>query len=65
VIARVAANDPLAHSPFRPAGEAPFGVIGDGETDDVAGLFTRAFARIEDHLTDVRDRLERLLDRFF
>jgi len=56
----VAARDPLAHSRFRPAGEVPFGVIGDSEGDDLEAFFTRTFARIEDGIDDLRRRLERL-----
>jgi len=59
-VARVAARDPLAHSRFRPAGEVPFGVIGDSEGDDLEAFFTRAFARIADGIDDFRRRFERL-----
>jgi hypothetical protein len=59
-VARVAAHDPLAHSRFRPAGEVPFGVIGDSEGDDLEDFFTRTFARIEDGIGDLRRRFERL-----
>ena len=59
-VAQVAARDRLAHSRFRPAGEVPFGVIGDSEGDDLEAFFTRTFARIEDGIDDLRRRLERL-----
>ena len=59
-VARVAAHDPLAHSRFRPAGEVPFGVIGDSEGDDLGAFFTRTFARIADGIDDLRQRFERL-----
>jgi len=56
----VAARDPLAHSRFRPAGEVPYGVIGDSEGDDSEAFFTRTFARIENGIDDLRRRFERL-----
>jgi hypothetical protein len=59
-VARVAARDPLAHSRFRPAGEVPFGVIGDSEGDDLEAFFTGTFARIADGIDDFRRRFERL-----
>jgi len=59
-LARVAARDPLAHSRFRPAGEVPFGVIGDSEGDDLEAFFTRTFARIADGIDDLRRRFDRL-----
>jgi len=59
-VARVAARDPLAHSRFRPAGEVPYGVIGDSEGDDSEAFFTRTFARIENGIDDLRRRFERL-----
>lgn len=61
-VSRVAAQDPLAHSAFRPVGEPPFGLIGDSEGDDLESLFTKTFTRIGDHIDDLRDQL---LDRFF
>ena len=59
-VARVAAHDPLAHSRFRPAGEVPFGLIGDSEGDDLDSFFTKTFARVEHGIDDIRKRLERL-----
>ena len=56
----MAARDPLAHSRFRPAGEVPYGVIGDSEGDDSEAFFTRTFARIENGIDDLRRRFERL-----
>jgi len=59
-VARVAAHDPLAHSHFRPAGEVPFGLIGDSEGDDLDSFFTKTFARVEHGIDDIRKRFERL-----
>jgi len=59
-VARVAAHDPLAHSRFRPAGEVPFGLIGDSEGDDLDSFFTKTFARVEHGIDDIRKRFERL-----
>jgi phospholipase/lecithinase/hemolysin len=47
-VLRVAARDPLVGNRFRPAGEPPFGLIGDDDTNDIAGFFT-----------DVADRVSR------
>jgi lysophospholipase L1-like esterase len=44
-VARVAAHDPLVDNRFRPAGEAPFGLIGDDD-NDLATFFTRIFDRV-------------------
>jgi lysophospholipase L1-like esterase len=59
---RVAERDPLAHNRFRPAGEAPFGVIGDSDADDVEEFFTKMFGRIERNIDDIRDHLSNILD---
>ena len=59
-MARVAARDPLARSRIRPAGEVPFGVIGDSEGEDLEAFFTRTFARIADGIDDLRRRFDRL-----
>ena len=56
----MAARDPLAHQPLRPAGEVPFGVIGDSEGDDLEAFFTRTFARVADGIDDLRRRFKRL-----
>jgi len=63
-VARVAAHDALAHSRFRPAAEVPFGVIGDSEGDDLESFFTKMFRRIEDHIDDLRHRLNDLFNFF-
>ncbi len=58
--ARVAAHDPLAHSRFRPAGEPPFGLIGESDSNDLESFFTRMFDRIKDGIGDIRDRFDRI-----
>src|SRR5207249_599982 len=63
-VARVAAHDRLAHSRFRPAAEVPFGVIGDSQGDDLESFFTKMFGRIQDHIDDLRKRLDDLFDFF-
>jgi lysophospholipase L1-like esterase len=55
-VARVARRDPLARSPFRPSGEAPFGLFAE-PADQVEASFERAFERIEDRLDDIADEL--------
>jgi hypothetical protein len=45
-IARVAARDPLVGNRFRPAGEPPFGLIGDDNTNDLSGFFSDVFDRV-------------------
>jgi lysophospholipase L1-like esterase len=45
-IVRVAARDPLVNNRFRPAGEPPFGLIGDDDTNDLAGFFTDVTNRV-------------------
>jgi lysophospholipase L1-like esterase len=45
-IARVAARDPLVGNRFRPAGEPPFGLIGDDDTNDLSGFFSDASDRV-------------------
>ncbi len=59
-VARVAARDRLAHSRFRPAGEPPFGLIGDSEGNDLESFFTKMFDRIRDGIGDIRDRFNRI-----
>jgi hypothetical protein len=63
-VAHVAAHDPLAHSPFRPAGEVPFGLIGDSGGDDLESFFTKTFVRIGDSSRDLRDRVGRFFSVF-
>jgi len=38
----------------------PFGVIGDSQGDDLESFFTKTFARIENGIGDLRNRLENL-----
>jgi len=45
-VARVAARDPLVGNRFRPAGEPPFGLIGDEDTNVLAGFFTDVADRV-------------------
>src|SRR5881296_1934244 len=59
-VARVATHDPLAHSRFRPAGEPPFGLIGESQGSDVESFFQKTYARIEHDIDDLRDRLVKL-----
>ncbi len=59
-VARVAARDRLAHSRFRPAGEPPFGLIGDSAGNDLESFFTKMFDRIRDGIGDIRDRFDRI-----
>lgn len=59
--ARVWKKDPLAHSSFAPPGEPPFGLIGDGATDDLADMFQSAFDRIERSSRELGDRARRAL----
>ena len=59
-VARVAARDPLVNNHFRPAGEPPFGLIGDDDTNDLAGFFSNVADRVSTGAQDVaaarRDR---------
>ena len=64
-VARVAARDRLAHSRFRPAGEPPFGLIGDGQSDDIESFFTHEFDNVQNGINDIRDKLEHRLGDFF
>ena len=59
-VASVAARDPLTRSPFRPAGEPPFGLIDDPGQEDLEQLFQRTFGRIERDIDDLRDKLDDL-----
>jgi hypothetical protein len=52
-VARVAARDPLVNNPFRPAGEPPFGLIGDDDTNDLAGFFSNVADRVSTGAQDV------------
>jgi len=64
-VARIAARDPLAHSRFRPTGEAPFGLIRDDQGSDVESFFQTIFKRVESGAKDLGDRLKHILDAFF
>jgi hypothetical protein len=74
-VARVAARDPHTRSPFRPAGEPPFGLIGESDDDELESFFPRIFERIErgarelrddvdDFIDDIEDLIDRLDDLF-
>ena len=54
-VARIASGDALARSAYRPAGQPPFGLIGDDETDDVEEFFTRTYDRVARGADDLRD----------
>jgi len=56
-IARVARRDPLTRSRFRPAGEPPFGLFGDGTDDELADFFGTTFKRVELGARSLRDDL--------
>jgi len=62
-VARVAAHDPLAHSRFRPAGEPPFGLIGESQGDDLEDLFGNVFKRVADSANDLGDDLKKIFAR--
>jgi hypothetical protein len=53
-VARVAARDPLVGSRFRPAGEPPFGLLGEPSADDVRSFFESVGRDIEEGLDDLR-----------
>jgi lysophospholipase L1-like esterase len=53
----VAARDPLVGSSFRPAAEAPFGLIKD-EDVDVGGALDDAFSNLAEHTRDIFKRLK-------
>jgi len=65
---RLAARDPLVGNAFRPAGEPPFGLIGNSEVDGLDDFFQHVYDRIangtDDLRKDLEDRARRLLDRF-
>ena len=68
-VARVNAHDPLAHSRFRPAGEPPFGLIGDPDVDDIEGFFTKIYDRLSNQAKrfgeHLLDRITHWFDRLF
>jgi hypothetical protein len=57
-VSRIAARDPLVGSAYRPAGEAPFGLIA-GQDADVGDALDEAFDRVKDRGRDVFDDLRR------
>lgn len=59
-VARVAAKDPLVANRFRPAGEAPFGVI-----EEPADAVEAAFERIEERVDHIADDLEDAISDIF
>jgi lysophospholipase L1-like esterase len=64
-VARVARRDPLTRSRFRPAGEPPFGLIGDDEVDDVESLFGDVFDEIAHGSKDLAKDLRHDLSGIF
>jgi lysophospholipase L1-like esterase len=71
-IARVAARDPLVGNSFRPAGEPPFGLIGDDNINDLSGFFSDVADRVSNGAQNFRDDavgtgkdLFRRIKRFF
>ena len=58
-VARIAARDPLTRSRFRPTGEAPFGLFGDSDNDEVETFFVGTFNRVEQGVRSVRNDLRR------
>ena len=61
----MAAHDPLVHNIFQPAGEPPFGLIGDGAGDEFADFFGRVDDRIAAGIDDLRDDVADLLNQIF
>jgi hypothetical protein len=64
-VTRVAARDRLAHSRFRPAGEPPFGLIGDDQSDDIESFFTHEFQDIGNGIDDIRSKLQDVFGQLF
>ena len=50
-VARVAARDGLVNNRFRPAGEVPFGILGD-DSNELEGFFDQLFDRISRRAQD-------------
>lgn len=59
-VARIAAREPLTRSPFRPAGEPPFGLIA-GNDDALEDYFSGVGEDIHDHLEDLGKDIRRAL----
>jgi lysophospholipase L1-like esterase len=53
-VARVAASDRLVGNAFRPAGEAPFGLIAAPDTNDLEGFFDKTFDEVSSRADDLR-----------
>jgi lysophospholipase L1-like esterase len=62
-VARVAAKDPLVRNRFRPAGEAPFGLLQE-PADSVEAALDRIEDRVDDIADDLKDEVEDILDIF-
>jgi lysophospholipase L1-like esterase len=54
-VARVAARDSLVGNSFRPAGEPPFGLIGDADTNDLSGFFSDVADQVSNGAQNFRD----------
>jgi lysophospholipase L1-like esterase len=63
-VPRVFRRDRLAHNRFRPAGEVPFGLIGDSATDDVQDQVQTTFDRIERNVRRIGDDLQNAFNVF-
>jgi lysophospholipase L1-like esterase len=59
-VARIARTDRLVNNRFRPAGEPPFGLIGEPNEDDLERIFDKTYRRIERHVEDIADELRDL-----
>jgi hypothetical protein len=68
-LARVESRDPLVGNRFRPAGEPPFGLIGQDDTNDLEDFFSHIFDRIssgaKDFGNDLFDRIKRFFEGLF
>ncbi len=71
-VARVAARDRLVGNRFRPVGQAPFGLIGVDDHNDLEGFFQNVFDRVSrgahdfsDDLSDLGGRFAKRIKRFF
>jgi hypothetical protein len=68
-LARVALHDGLVNSRFRPAGEPPFGLIGNDDQNDLEDFFTKIYDRVsrgaKDFGNDIFDRLKRFFEDLF
>lgn len=64
-VARIASHDFLVNNRFRPAGEPPFGLIGDDDTDQIETFFDRVFDRVKDGADDLGDNVLDRVRRWF